>query len=92
MTLSWTFPCGGQKTWPLSRVFAAMFELQLPEFGDGWDDFPEYPKPLTLWFRAMWAVTSKKNGASAIRLQCQCRDKTPALLPALPSATWAGTR
>jgi transposase-like protein len=26
-------------------------------------------KPLTVWFRAMWAVTSQKNGASAIGLQ-----------------------
>jgi hypothetical protein len=23
---------------------------------------------------------------------CQCRDKTPALLPVLPTAPWAGTR
>jgi transposase-like protein len=31
--------------------------------------FQDTRKPLTLWFRAMWAVTSQKNGASAIGLQ-----------------------
>jgi hypothetical protein len=24
-------------------------------------------------------------------LRCQCRDKTPAILPVLPTTTWAGT-
>ena len=31
--------------------------------------FQDTRKPLTLWFRAMWAVTSQKNGASAIGVQ-----------------------
>jgi transposase-like protein len=31
--------------------------------------FQDTRKPLTLWFRAMWAVTSQKNGASAKGLQ-----------------------
>ena len=31
--------------------------------------FQDTRKPLTVWFRAMWAVTSQKNGASAIGLQ-----------------------
>lgn len=31
--------------------------------------FQDTRKPLTLWFRAMWAVTSQKNGASAIAIQ-----------------------
>jgi len=31
--------------------------------------FQDTRKPLTMWFRAMWAVTSQKNGASAIGLQ-----------------------
>jgi transposase-like protein len=31
--------------------------------------FQDTRKPLTLWFRAMWSVTSQKNGASAIGLQ-----------------------
>src|SRR5208337_4611309 len=31
--------------------------------------FQDTRKPLRLWFRAMWAVTSQNNGASAIGLQ-----------------------
>lgn len=31
--------------------------------------FENTRKPLTLWFRAMWWVTSQKNGASALGLQ-----------------------
>jgi len=31
--------------------------------------FQDTRKPLTLWFRAMWAVTSQKNGASAKGVQ-----------------------
>jgi hypothetical protein len=31
--------------------------------------FQDTRKPLVLWFRAMWAVTSQKNGASALGLQ-----------------------
>ena len=46
-----------------------MFELRLPKFGDGRDDLSGYPQALTLWFRAVWWVTSQKNGASAMGLQ-----------------------
>ena len=31
--------------------------------------FQDTRKPLTLWFRAMWYVTSQKNGASALGVQ-----------------------
>jgi hypothetical protein len=31
--------------------------------------FQETRKPLSVWFRAMWFVTSQKNGASALGLQ-----------------------
>ena len=31
--------------------------------------FQDTRKPLTLWFRAAWWVTSQKNGASAMGLQ-----------------------
>lgn len=31
--------------------------------------FQDTRKPLTMWFRAMWAITSQKNGASAKGLQ-----------------------
>jgi hypothetical protein len=31
--------------------------------------FQDTRKPLTLWFRAIWWVTTQKNGASALGLQ-----------------------
>src|SRR2546426_6652394 len=31
--------------------------------------FRDSPLPLTIWFRAMWQITSQKNGASALGLQ-----------------------
>ena len=31
--------------------------------------FQDIRKPLTMWFRAMWYVTSQKNGASALGLK-----------------------
>ncbi len=31
--------------------------------------FQDSKLPLTLWFRAMWQITSQKNGVSAIGLQ-----------------------
>lgn len=31
--------------------------------------FQDIRKPLTMWFRAMWYVTSQKNGASALGIQ-----------------------
>ena len=31
--------------------------------------FQDTRKPLVMWFRAMWYVTSQKNGASALGLQ-----------------------
>ena len=31
--------------------------------------FQDTRKPLRLWFRAMWHITSQKNGASALGLQ-----------------------
>jgi hypothetical protein len=31
--------------------------------------FQDTHKPLTLWFRAIWYITSQKNGTSALGLQ-----------------------
>lgn len=38
--------------------------------------FQDTHKPLTLWFRAMWWVTTQKNGASALGLQRELGLKT----------------
>ena len=47
----------------------AVRALRPASFGDGGTIFQDSRKPLTLWFRAMWWVTSQKNGASALGLQ-----------------------
>src|SRR5262249_1811784 len=61
--------CGGGKAW---EVGATLFQCS------GCDHqtsvtagtlFQDTRKPLTIWFRAMWYVTSQKNGASALGLQ-----------------------
>ena len=38
--------------------------------------FQDTRKPLTLWFRVMWWITTQKNGASALELQRELGLKT----------------
>ena len=61
--------CGHRKAWPVGR---ALFECA----GCGYQTsviagtiFQDTHKSLTLWFRAIWWVTSQKSGASALGLQ-----------------------
>jgi transposase-like protein len=61
--------CGHGKAWPLGRV---VFECA----GCGYQSsviagtiFQDTHTALTLWFRAIWWVTSQKTGASALGLQ-----------------------
>ena len=46
-----------------------MRKLQLPSNGNGGMIFQDTHLPLTVWFRAMWWVTSQKDGASALGLK-----------------------
>jgi Transposase zinc-ribbon domain/ISXO2-like transposase domain len=61
--------CGGQKTWPLSEILLQCSSCGYQSSVTAGTIFQDTRKPLTLWFRAMWAVTTQKNGASAIELQ-----------------------
>lgn len=61
--------CGGQKTWPVNEVLLQCSGCDYQSSVTAGTIFQDTRKPLTLWFRAMWAVTSQKNGASAIGLQ-----------------------
>ena len=61
--------CGGQKTWPLSEILLQCSSCSYQSSVTAGTIFQDTRKPLTLWFRAMWAVTTQKNGASAIGLQ-----------------------
>jgi hypothetical protein len=61
--------CGSGKAW---AVRATLFQCsncgsQTSVTAD--TRFQDTRKPLSLWFRAMWYVTSQKNGASALGLQ-----------------------
>src|ERR1022692_3325884 len=61
--------CGGGKAWPTVHdrwVCAACRHQATVTAGT---IFQDTRQPLRLWFRAMWYVTSQKNGASALGLQ-----------------------
>jgi transposase-like protein len=61
--------CGGRKPWRLGDVVLQCSSCNHQSSVTARTIFQDTRKPLTLWFRAMWAVTSQKNGASAIGLQ-----------------------
>jgi transposase-like protein len=61
--------CGEGKTWPLRGVLLQCAACGYQSSVTAGTIFQDTRKPLTLWFRAMWAVTSQKNGASAKGLQ-----------------------
>jgi len=61
--------CGGSKAWRLGRL---LFECQgcgVQTSVTAGTVFQDIRKPLTLWFRAAWLVTSQKPGASALGVQ-----------------------
>ena len=47
----------------------AVCPLRASGIGDGGNIFQGTRTPLTVWFRAMWWMTSQKNGISALGLQ-----------------------
>ena len=61
--------CAGDKIWPLQsgRVQCAGCGYQVSATAG--TVFQDSRTPLTVWFRAMWWLTSQKNGVSAIALQ-----------------------
>ena len=61
--------CGHNEAWSTSR---ALYRCRLCDFQTSviaGTIFQDTPKPLWLWFRAMWYVVSQKNGVSALGLQ-----------------------
>ncbi len=61
--------CGGRKAWPAQRgrlICAACRHQATVTAGT---IFQDSRLPLQLWCRALWQVTSQKNGASALGLQ-----------------------
>jgi transposase-like protein len=61
--------CGGSKAWPFRSVRLECVDCGHQTSVTAGTIFQDTRKPLVLWFRTMWWVTSQKNGASALGLQ-----------------------
>jgi transposase-like protein len=61
--------CGGRKGWPSARGLIICRACEYQVSVTAGTLFQDTRKPLRLWFRAMWYVTSQKQGASALGVQ-----------------------
>jgi len=61
--------CGGRKGWPTRRGFWMCAACGHQVSVTAGTIFQDTRTPLPLWFRAIWWVTSQKNGASALGIQ-----------------------
>ena len=61
--------CGHHVAWHMSRDLYLCAGCRLQVSVTAGTIFQDTRKPLTLWFRAMWYVTSQKIGVSALGLQ-----------------------
>ena len=61
--------CGGSKSWPVRGVLFQCAECGRQTSVTAGTIFQDTRTPLPVWFRAMWWVTTQKNGASALGLQ-----------------------
>lgn len=61
--------CGGKAVWPMSRGLWLCRGCRYQVSVTAGTIFQDSHLPLVIWFRAMWYVTSQKNGVSALGLQ-----------------------
>ena len=61
--------CGGTLAWRSKRDRLVCASCQYQSSVTAGTIFQDTHKPLRLWFRAIWCVTSQKTGASALGLQ-----------------------
>jgi len=61
--------CGGGKSWPVRSVLLQCAACGCQTSVTAGTIFQDTRTPLPVWFRAMWWVTTQKNGASALGLQ-----------------------
>lgn len=61
--------CGSEKAWPVGPLLFQCAGCDYKVSVTAGTIFQGTRKPLTLWFRTMWWVTSRKNGARALGLQ-----------------------
>ena len=66
----WVCPrCAGREAWSVRRARWRCGKCQYEMWVTAGTIFQDSHLPLTTWFRAMWYVTSQKNGISALGLQ-----------------------
>ena len=66
----WACPrCQNREAWTLSRGLYRCRQCRYEVSVTAGTIFQDSHLPLTIWFRALWFVTSQKNGASALGLQ-----------------------
>ena len=68
--------CGGREVWATRRHLLVCTGCQYQASLIAGTIFERTRKPLTLWFRVIWWVTTQKNGASALGLQRELGLKT----------------
>jgi transposase-like zinc ribbon protein len=61
--------CGGSRSWPVRGVLLECAGCSCQTSTTAGTIFQDTRTPLPVWFRAMWWVTTQKNGASALGLQ-----------------------
>src|SRR6266516_463886 len=61
--------CRGGKAWAVGATLLQCSDCDHQTSVTAGTVFQDTRKPLTIWFRAMWHVTSQKNGMSALGLQ-----------------------
>jgi transposase-like protein/ribosomal protein L37AE/L43A len=61
--------CGGRKAWRMARSLWLCGACRRQASVTAGTIFQDSHLPLTVWFRAIWQVTSQKNGVSAAGLQ-----------------------
>lgn len=61
--------CGGRQAWPMKRGLWLCRVCRHQASVTAGTIFQDTRLPLRLWFRAIWQVTSQKNGASALGVQ-----------------------
>src|SRR5487761_2636810 len=66
----WVCPrCGGADGWSIRRMRWLCGHCRYEMSVSAGTIFQDSHVPLTIWFRAMWQITSQKNGMSALGLQ-----------------------
>mgnify|MGYP001297383501 CR=1 FL=1 len=61
--------CGGSKAWQMNRGLWLCGTCRSQVSVTAGTVFQDSHLPLTVWFQAMWHITSQKNGVSALGLQ-----------------------